>query len=304
MHPKAIENEYREQKSLFDVQTDEETDSQLEELREPKSIFDIETKMGGSDMIKLGLCDEPEKDGRETTGFWERQFQTEPTERQKRWDWAFGVVLPVICIYLDPFIFANHVSNDAAILGTYRPFAYTGTFISIMLMMAWLLWRERLGGYSAIFGGLFLVASAISLVLGILFFPFSVLGSFALIGVPGFTPLFTSLIFLRNAVRALRAAETSFKLSKLIPAAMVGVLSGLTVPYVLQVRVNNSLDALAGASPETIRSEGSTLRTLSPLVDPGKVWQLYYDSPTHSPERSELKNLYYALTGHSPSKYD
>jgi hypothetical protein len=189
-------------------------------------------------------------------------------------------------------------------LGTYRPFAYTGTFISIMLMMAWLLWRERLGGYSAIFAGFFLVASTISLLFGIALIPISLLGLMAIIGVLGFTPLFTAVIFFRNAVLALCVSESSFRLSKLIPATLFGFLWALAVPFVLQTEVNNSLDAVAHGSSQTIRAEGAKLRILSPLVDPGKVRDIYFTLPYYSPERSEVENLYYALTGHAPPEYD
>src|SRR5438270_8036310 len=139
-------SEIREQKSLFDVQADEETDSQLEALRQPKSFFDIEPEEGNSKMQTLGLSDEPKNNTDDEPGFWARQFQTEPTPSQKRWDWYFGVIVPVVCVFFDPFIFRTWDHIGGGILGAYRPFTYAGSFISIMLLVTWLLWREKLGG--------------------------------------------------------------------------------------------------------------------------------------------------------------
>ena len=35
-------------------------------------------------------------------GFWRRQFSPEATSRQRKFDWAIGVFLPLICFYFDP----------------------------------------------------------------------------------------------------------------------------------------------------------------------------------------------------------
>ena len=251
-------------------------------------------------MQTLGLFDEPEKDGRETTRFWERQFQAEPTRRQKQWDWAFGVVLPVICFFFDPVVFRTWGTFNHAYLGTYRPFAYTCSFVSITLLMAWLLWRERLGALSGVFGGVFLVASSISLVVGVALLPLSLLGLILLIGALGFTPLITSVIFFRNAVRAFRAASYDLSPLKLVAAAAVGFLWGVAVPSSLQSEVDRSLELVKTGTPQTIWAHGLKLRLLAPLADPSKVGDIYYHLPEGSPEKAEAGRLYRQLTGQEP----
>jgi len=293
-----IEGQFREQKSLFDVQSGEDIDSQLEEIREPKSLFDTAPQGEEKEMQTLGLCDDPRPNkGR---GFWERQFQAEPTRRQKHWDWAFGVVLPVICFFFDPVVFRSWEGFDRAYLGTYGPFAYACSFISIMLLMAWLLWRERLGALSAVFGGVFLVASAFSLVVGVALLPISLLGLILFIGALGFTPLITSVIFFRNAVRAFRAASIDLRPSNLIAAAMAGLLWGGATPFSLQAEVDRSLELVKTGTPQTIWAQGLKLRLLSPLVDPSEVGDIYRQLPLNSPEKVEAGQLYRQLTGQEP----
>lgn len=297
------EDEIREQKSLFGVVIDddlinEDAETQLGEIREARSLFDAEhDEPGDTQMQTLGLCDQPETEPRK--GFWRRQFQAEPTRRQKQYDWFFGVIMPVVCIFFDPIVFKSWGGDGTGgLLSTYRPFAYTGSFISIMLMMAWLLWREKLGGFSALIAGMFFAASAISLAIGVVLVPFSFLGLIVLIGALGFTPLFTSVIFARNGVRALRAANGSLAHLKLVFATILGSLWGLTIPYVLNVEVNRSLDLIAKGSPATIRLHGLKLRLLAPLVDPGQLQTIYWNAPENSVQRSEIDRLYVQLTGH------
>jgi len=287
--------EIREQKSLFGVDIND-VDTDLEVIRTPRSLFDNGSEQGETEMQTLGLCDEPESE--KPQGFWRRQFQTEPTRRQRQYDWFFGVVIPLVCIFFDPFVF-----RGGGLLGIYRPFAYSISFISIMAMVAWLLWREKVGGFGALLAGLFFAASAVSLAVGIVLAPFSLVGLVIVIGALGFTPFFTSVIFLRNGVRALRAANVGLGRSTLVYAPILSGLFGLTVPYVLYAEVNRSLDLIVEGSPTTIRSQGLKLRLLAPLVDPGQLQRIYRNEQRDSAERSEIQVLYRQLTGKELVEY-
>ena len=289
--------EIREQKSLFGVDMDSDADTNLEAIRTPKSLFfDNEPGQGDTEMQTLGLCDEPETEKRK--GFWRRQFQAEPTRRQKQYDWFFGAIMPLICIFFDPVVFSSKFGEvGGGLLGAYRPFAYSISFISIMAMIAWLLGREKLGDFAALFAGLFFAASAISLAVGVVLAPFSLIGLVFLIGALGFTPLFTSVIFLRNGVRALRAANVSLGRSTLVYGSILGGILGLTFPYTLNAEIKHSMDVIAHGSPATIQSEGVKLRLLAPLVDSGQLRRVYWDEPMDSDERDEIEALYFQLTG-------
>src|SRR5437762_7574420 len=223
-------DEKREPKSLFDVDINEDDDVQIDGVRPPKSIFDTGLEQAECELQTLGSCGQPETEKRK--GFWRRQFRVEPTRRQRQYDWFFGVVMPAVCIFFDPIVFKFWGEPDGGILGAYRPFAYAGSFVSIILMITWLLWREKLSGFSALLAGVFFAASAISLIIGVVLLPFSLIGIvFYLIGLLGFTPLFTSVIFLRNGVRALRAANIGLERRTLVYASSLSALWGLSFPF-------------------------------------------------------------------------
>jgi len=164
-------------------------------------------------------------------------------------------------------------------------------------LMAWLIWRDKLGGFGAFLSGIFFLAGLISLALGIAMIPISLIGLMAIVGVLGFTPLFTSVIYLRNGVRALRAAKITLGRSKLNYAAAIGAIWAFAIPYTLNVEVNRSLDLIASGTPETIRLQGFKLRLLAPLVDSYQLETLDRKTYRGSAQEREIEILYQQLTG-------
>jgi len=169
-------------------------------------------------------------------GFLQRQFSDVPTRKQMRFDWTFGVILPIVCVAADPIVFRSDIllTEHNVLLGDYRTFAYVLSAVSIMAMAAWLLWWQRLGEYRPFLGGLFLVGAAISTLVGVVIFPYSVIGLvFLLYGALGFTPLFSGFVFLRNAVRAIDGATDDLPKRYVVRAVILAALYALVVPYVL-----------------------------------------------------------------------
>ncbi len=172
--------------------------------------------------------------------FLQRQFSAVPTLSQRKFDWYFGVGLPIVCIAADPIVFRSGgffepilENGGHALLQKYQIFAYALSSFSILAMAAWLLWGSKLGELRPFLGGLFLVAAAISTTVGIILFPFSLLGSIVLIGMLGFTPLFSGFVFLRNSFRALESSAEDMPLKYVARAAMLAVIYALVVPFVL-----------------------------------------------------------------------
>jgi len=135
-------------------------------------------------------------------GFWRRQFGDEITLNQKRGDWIFGVILPLVCFYFDPFVFRGWGAGP--LLPAFRLPVYVVAFVSVMILAAWLLWRDKLGAFRPAAACVMFVGALMASVLGVVLFPFSLVGLLAIIGVLGFTPIFTAIIYWRNAVRAFR----------------------------------------------------------------------------------------------------
>jgi len=168
--------------------------------------------------------------------FLQRQFSTVPTLGQRKFDWAYGVVLPIVCVAADPIVFRSSIGltiNPSNEFAKYKVFCYALSSVSILAMTAWLLWGNKLGELRPFLGGLFLAAAGISTTVGILLFPISLLASVVGIGLLGFTPLFSGLVFLRNSFRALESSAEDMPLNYVARAAMLAVIYALVVPFVL-----------------------------------------------------------------------
>ncbi|MDQ2747117.1 MAG: hypothetical protein M3T96_07655 [Acidobacteriota bacterium] len=184
-------------------------------------------------MQTLGLEENKEPETEAKKGFWRRQFQQKATKLQQTFDWSFGVILPVVCFYFDPIVFKNH-----GILEDYQIFADILSFVSVMAMAAWLIWGAKLKWANALLAGLFSAGSAIAFGIGVILFPFSVLGLAMLIGILGFTPLFTAVVFLRNSIRAYHAAEAFLERKVIVYAFLTAALFTFVVPSVISVEIN------------------------------------------------------------------
>lgn len=142
-------------------------------------------------------------------GFWKRQFGDDLTSRQPKWDWAFGVVMPLVCFYFDPFVFREWSGGEGVLLPRFQLPVYVFAYASIMALAAWLLWGDKLGMLRLPVACVMVAGAILASLLGVVLFPFSLLGLLAIIGVLGFTPIFTAVTFWRNAVRAFRSAGRS-----------------------------------------------------------------------------------------------
>ncbi|HUR98312.1 MAG TPA: hypothetical protein VMZ26_09645 [Pyrinomonadaceae bacterium] len=241
---------------------------------------------------------ESEPLGNERRGFWERQFSQEPTRKQRMFDWAYGVIIPLICVAADPGVFRN-LSGASGLLGEARPFAYLLSAVSILGMAAWLLWGRRLKSLAAPLAGLFFFGSAVSAGVGVILSPFSFFGLFFVIGALGFTPLFSSVVFLRNGVRAYRSASANLADQAALQAVLLGALFSFVIPYVATVEITKLVDEVVAGDVDTIQRQSLKLRILAPLVDPGPIARSYFDSPEEedSPRMRKLADLYEQLSG-------
>lgn len=244
-------------------------------------------------MTKLKLNEEKE----EREGFWRRQFQAQATEKQRIFDWLFGVIFPVACFVFDPIVFKGGF-NGSAELGHIKPFAYVLSFVSVMWMAAWLVWGARLKWLNGFTAGVFVVGGLISFGIGIVLLPISLLGLIIIVGILGFTPLVTAIVFLRNARRAFGAAKPFLEPKTLIHAFALSAIFSAVVPYVLNVGVKNSLDRMVSGSSDaaTIRSEARALKLVAPVVNFDPLVRRYrnvWDEET----RTTLAETYRELTG-------
>ena len=209
------------------------------------------------------------------------------------------MILPVICFVFDPVVFKGNILG-AAFLGTFKPFAYLLSFVSVMAMSAWLIWGEKLKWLNAFLAGLFVVSSMISLGIGIILLPISLLGLFVLIGVLGFTPLLTSIVFLRNAARAFHSAKPFLEKRVLINSFILSAIFSLVIPWVLNVQIKNTLNEMARGDAQTIRAKAQDLKYVAPLVNFDVLALLYHRSAADGRETEKMKaiaEIYKEMTG-------
>lgn len=164
-------------------------------------------------------------------GFWKRQFGENVTAAQRKFDWIIGVAMPLVCFVFDPFVFRSSSDFGGGMLSRYTLPAYMLAFVSIVAMVAWLLWGEKLKWLNGWLSGLFFAGSAVSLIIGTVLFPFSLFGIVIGIGLLGFTPLLASIVYLRNGVRAFRATSTVMEKGVLVNVAFLSGMIALALPY-------------------------------------------------------------------------
>lgn len=232
------------------------------------------------------------------TPFWERQFQLETTYGQKVFDGLFGIILPVACFFFDFLIFRTP-DLGTAMAGEYKSFAYILSFVSIMSLLAFMLWGVKLKWLNGLLCGLFAAGAVVSLIIGILLFPYSLIGLMVLIGALGFTPLFTAFVYWRNAVRT---HKTVFpQLGKALAARIIilAAMFSLVIPAVINVNIQKGLNTMKDGNAAEIRQTAKWLKYLAPLVD-FKILRLRRDSKWEvidSEENKALTESYRMLTG-------
>lgn len=226
--------------------------------------------------------------------FWRRQFSDQPTQAQIGFDATFGIVLPLICVALDPFVFRSTFGEP--LLGAYA----VGSYVAIGLGMTWLAFWLAMRRLPAVSAGLLAGGAMFSLALGCALFPFSLVGLAAGIGALGFAPLATAFAFWRNAARAFRAARTRRSHANVAAVSAFALAAACAIPLGSQVYVSNSLsravellradDAAANARGVAILSWFGAVADLDRLV-------LAYESETNTIRRQRLAAAYWKLTG-------
>lgn len=175
---------------------------------------------------------------RHSQGFWRRQFGEQVTPKQRRFDIMFGFVMPVLCLVFDPIVFRAWLSDEPGfLLGRLRFYAYTISALEMVALAAWLSGVAGRGRPPAALGGMLLAGGLFSLALGVVLLPFSLLGIiFFFVGLLGFTPLFTAVVYLRNGWRAANLGRTGDDMSwREASEFAVGFVFALGAPAVAPV---------------------------------------------------------------------
>jgi hypothetical protein len=162
------------------------------------------------------------------TRFWARQFADFETDQQAAFDLIFGLILPVIVLVIDPFVFQGQWFSDQPYLGRLQVFAYLFCALQMGLFLVWRTWQTQLRPISGLLGGALIGGAIFSFLIGLAILPFTLIGLIVLVGVAGFVPFLTALVYLRTGVRAIRAQQNGLATkvrSLVIGAALVSAFA-------------------------------------------------------------------------------
>ncbi len=247
---------------------------------------------------RLELEENPIERTEHKAGFWKRQFQAEFTTKQKTFDWTFGIILPVICCFFDPIVFRSTGFGEN-LLGDFKPFAYILSFVSIMSLLAFMLWGRRLQWLNGFLSGLFAIGAIISLGVGVVLLPISLMGLVILIGALGFTPLFAAFVYWRNAVRAYKNAYPVLGRNLLLRAMVLSAMFSFITPGIINIKIHQALETMKNGDAQTIVRTLKRLKYVAPLVDfytlSRKLRQ--NNAIKNNDERQAVTDSYRELTG-------
>src|SRR4051812_47856510 len=109
--------------------------------------------------------------GKDQKSFWERQYEGPPTAWQIAFDLAFGVALPLLCLYFDPIVFRASALGQP-LLGSYMVVGLVAIFLGLVSLPGWIILRRP----ASLFAGLLAGSAIFSTSLGFVLLPYSLMG--------------------------------------------------------------------------------------------------------------------------------
>jgi hypothetical protein len=233
--------------------------------------------------------------------FLRRQFRVEPTLAQVVFDITIGIVLPILCLVFDPLVFRSGILG-APMAGQFQLFAYAFIAIEIIALAVWLCVGARAGEWCGVLAGIMFAGALFSVAIGIFLLPISLLGLIILVGVLGFTPFLTALIYLRNARRALTAAKSRMPRAALFITLLLGATLALGTPAFAHWRINELVERSLTEVLEGDDSQAAAAARRLQLVgwfDSAELDQVVwaYAKTTDPQRRERLARAYRKLTG-------
>lgn len=235
--------------------------------------------------------------------FWRRQFLPEHTRAQTVFDVLLGVVLPVLCFILDPLVFRNSMGAAGPLFPGLQLMAYTIALIEISMLLLWLCGHSRLGAHALAVGGFLSVGALVSLIIGIILLPLSLIGILIFgIGLLGFTPFLTALVYWRNGLRAMSLGREYVSAGHKLAAFVLGLVFVVGAPLALQLKLTQataeSLAALTQGDESDAAEAIERLRLLGRVTNTGTdkiVWA--YHAEQDAAKRERLSRAYFRITG-------
>lgn len=159
--------------------------------------------------------------------FWPRQLQVAPTRGQVVFDIAFGLVLPAVCLVVDPLVFRG---RDPLLRG-YFAISEAAILLGFVSLPLWLRFRW----FPGIFAGVLLGVALFAFGLGVILLPMSIVGlGVFFLGTLGLIPFGTAFVFFRNGIRAYRQAGVTESVPVVLVFACTGLMLSVGGPCYVQ----------------------------------------------------------------------
>jgi len=233
-------------------------------------------------------------------GFWRRQFQLPATAEQSWFDFCFGIIAPVLCVFFDPAVFRSSGMMGGGMLSYLRLFGYLEIGAGTAALGYYLLTRRG----SLLLAGALCGGALFSFLVGLGILPLTILGLLFIVGVFGFTPFASGFVFLRNGFRCWRVSSPRFPRATARFRVVLGSVLFLGVPMGLQLAISNmahrALTALQSGSEHDFGHALQTLKYLRFASDANTDEIAFaYQKATDEKRRERLARAYQTLTGRS-----
>jgi hypothetical protein len=154
--------------------------------------------------------------------------------QQTAFDLTWGVVMPLICLaglIVSP---ALPAIDDPSGPRFAAPWLWFFGW-QMLLLCVWLVFRERVGRGGAFLSGSFILAVLAASTIGLLLLPLAVVGSFFYgIGLLGFTPIFTAIVYARAGFAAEQLAADTHAGWRTSLLALAGFVAAV-IPLIMWV---------------------------------------------------------------------
>jgi hypothetical protein len=224
------------------------------------------------------------------------------TPAQIIFDVICGIVVPALCLILDPGIVrdAGEQLFPSPPLGQYSLSIYGLSALAIPSLAMWLLLRRRVRAWGGLISGVLLAGAICSLLIGGILFPLSVLALVIGIGILGFTPLVTGFVYLRNAIRSFGQASLHMSRIRLVGSMLLTAILVVAVPAIANWRisrmVSRSVEEIVRNDSASIEDTAQRIKYFKAYVDRRRIEETYKDE-TDPILRERLAKAYKTITG-------
>jgi len=175
-------------------------------------------------------------------GFWQCQFGSQVTTPQIIFDIAFGIVGPILCFALDPVVFRGGIGGGP-LFPDIKIYVYLFSGLEVVMLSFWLLARAGLQLWNDLSGAALLVGGVFCLAVGLILLPFSLMGLMVGVGIFGFTPFVTGIVYLRNGIRALRSPRSDNSAFSRVVTILLSSLVAIGAPLLLGVAIHQAVES-------------------------------------------------------------